>query len=99
MEVRNWIQGLGLVLQNNGSGSRRKRRSGTTSFPSVSSIDVLEDRLLLTSDFGDAPDTTAGTGVANYQTLAAHGGPSHVIDATQNTLYLGGGVDGRGARQ
>lgn len=57
-------------------------------------VDVLEVRMLLTSDFGDAPDTSAGSGVNDYQTLAANGGPSHVIDATRNTLFLGGGVDG-----
>ena len=55
---------------------------------------MLEARLLLTSDFGDAPDTTSGTGVNNYQTLAANGGASHVIDSTMTTLYLGAGVDG-----
>ncbi|HRA87569.1 MAG TPA: hypothetical protein PK992_05865, partial [Planctomycetaceae bacterium] len=49
-------------------------------------IDVLEARLLLTSDFGDAPDATAGTKINDYQTLAANGGPSHVIDSTRNTL-------------
>ena len=57
-------------------------------------VDLLEPRLLLTSDFGDAPDTTSGTGVNNYQTLAANGGPSHVIDSTVTTLYMGAGVDG-----
>ncbi|HQX51306.1 MAG TPA: FG-GAP-like repeat-containing protein [Planctomycetaceae bacterium] len=62
-------------------------------------IDVLEARLLLTSDFGDAPDATAGVAVNDYQTLAANGGPSHVIDATQNTLFLGGGVDGEAGTQ
>ena len=45
-------------------------------------------------DFGDAPDTSAGTGTGNYQTLVANGGPSHVINATQTTLFLGTRVDG-----
>ncbi len=58
------------------------------------SVDVLEARVLLTSDFGDAPDTSDSTGANDYQTLAANGGPSHVIDATKTTLFLGGGVDG-----
>lgn len=49
---------------------------------------------MLTSDFGDAPDTTAGTGVGDYQTLAANGGPSHVIDSTSTKLFLGSRVDG-----
>ena len=30
-------------------------------------------------DYGDAPDTGAGTGVGNYNTLATDNGPSHVI--------------------
>ena len=60
---------------------------------------MLEVRLLLTSDFGDAPDTSAGSGVNDYQTLAVNGGPSHVIDATRNTLFLGGGVDGEAGTQ
>ena len=42
-------------------------------------------------DFGDAPDTGAGTGAGNYQTLAANRGPSHTIVAG---LQLGANVDG-----
>jgi CSLREA domain-containing protein len=43
------------------------------------------------SDFGDAPDTGAGTGSGNYQTLATDGGPSHTIVAG---LHLGATIDG-----
>ncbi len=57
-------------------------------------LECLETRSVLTSDFGDAPDTSAGTGLGDYQTLAERGGPSHVIDATQTKLYLGARVDG-----
>ena len=57
-------------------------------------LECLESRTLLTSDFGDAPDTGAGTGTGNYETLLANGGPSHVIDTTQTTLFLGARVDG-----
>jgi len=39
-------------------------------------------------DFGDAPDTGAGTGTGNYNTEAADGGPSH---------FLGGPFMGTGA--
>ncbi|MBL8810408.1 MAG: FG-GAP repeat protein, partial [Planctomycetaceae bacterium] len=46
------------------------------------------------SDFGDAPDTSAATGVRNYQTLLANNGARHVIDSTRTTLFLGAGVDG-----
>ena len=50
--------------------------------------------LNLPGDVGDAPDTGAGTGTGNYQTLLADGGPSHVITTTQTTLFLGARVDG-----
>ena len=58
---------------------------------------MLEARLLLTSDFGDAPDPLPGTGRGNYQTLAARNGPSHVINEGQTRLFLGAGVDGESA--
>ncbi|MBI1315205.1 hypothetical protein GC176_28270 [bacterium] len=45
----------------------------------------------LPPDFGDAPDTGAGTGTGNYQTTAADGGPSHAI---VSGLFLGASVDG-----
>ena len=100
MEVSNWIRGLGSVFYQVSRGAKRSQRFKVAgNSPSVASVDVLEDRLLLTADFGDAPDTTAGTGSNDYQTLAAHGGPSHVIDTTQTTLYLGGGVDGEAGTQ
>ncbi len=47
----------------------------------------------MASDFGDAPDTGLGVGIANYETLFANGGASHVIDTTQSTLFLGSRVD------
>ncbi len=42
------------------------------------------------SDFGDAPDTGAGTGTGNYNTLSSDNGPSHVIVAG---LMLGANAD------
>ncbi|MBI1311543.1 hypothetical protein GC176_09575 [bacterium] len=45
----------------------------------------------LPSDYGDAPDTGAGTGSGNYETLDANGGPSHTIVVG---LHLGMAVDG-----
>jgi len=42
-------------------------------------------------DFGDLPDTGAGTGVGNYETLRANTGPSHII--LQGGPYLGSIVD------
>ena len=46
-------------------------------------VDVVD---VLPRDYGDAPDTGAGTGVGNYETTAADNGPSHVVSAG---LYLG----------
>jgi hypothetical protein len=57
-------------------------------------FELLEPRTLLASDFGDAPDTGAGTGTGNYQTLLADNGPRHDITTTQTTLFLGARVDG-----
>jgi hypothetical protein len=42
-------------------------------------------------DFGDAPDTGAGTGAGNYETLSANGGPRHTVVAG---LKLGARIDG-----
>ncbi|RLS74009.1 MAG: hypothetical protein DWI00_09820, partial [Planctomycetota bacterium] len=81
------------------SGSTRRRRMASA-FRSSALIDVLEARLLLAADLGDAPDTSSATGVENYQTLTANNGPRHTIDQTQTTLFLGAGVDGdNGAQQ
>ena len=41
-------------------------------------------------DFGDAPDTTSGTGAGNYQTLSSNNGPRHTI---VSGLFLGDRVD------
>ena len=48
---------------------------------------------IIVTDFGDAPDTGAGTGTGNYQTLSTDNGPSHDITTTQTTLFLGARVD------
>ncbi|MBI5758892.1 MAG: FG-GAP repeat protein [Planctomycetales bacterium] len=42
------------------------------------------------TDFGDAPDTGAGTGAGNYNTLSTDNGPSHRIVAG---LFMGASVD------
>ena len=44
----------------------------------------------LSIDFGDAPDTGAGTGSGNYNTLLTDSGPSHAIVAG---LLMGASVD------
>ena len=40
-------------------------------------------------DYGDAPDTGAGTGNGNYQTLRSDAGARHILG---NNIYLGTGV-------
>ena len=46
----------------------------------------------LAQDYGDLPDTGAGTGAGNYKTLLSDGGPSHVIVSGLN-LGAAGVVD------
>ena len=96
MRLTYWLQRLfsrmtSLRVRGKHSISRRYKR---TLVPSQRWFESLEPRILMTSDFGDAPDTGSGTGPGNYQTLLANGGPSHVIDTTQTTLFLGARVDG-----
>ena len=90
MLITNWLQQLsgrhligerGLLPPPN--QSRRNRWRGWRA-------ERLEDRTLLASDFGDAPDTGAGTGPGNYETLLNNDGPSHEI---VTGLRLGGRVD------
>ena len=59
-------------------------------FQTSAIVETLEPRVLLVSDFGDAPDTGAGTGTGDYQTLNSDNGPSHTIVAG---LFMGAGVD------
>ena len=94
MDLRSWFCRIGSSFPGTTSRRRTRRKQSFRLSTPIAVVDILEVRLLLTSDFGDAPDTTSGTGVHNYQTLAANGGPSHVIDTTINSLYLGAGVDG-----
>ncbi len=44
---------------------------------------------LTTYDYGDAPDTAAGTSTGNYQTLRSDGGPRHKLGSS---IYLGSTV-------
>ncbi|MFO1002844.1 MAG: FG-GAP-like repeat-containing protein [Planctomycetaceae bacterium] len=94
------IRGLADSLRSTLRTSRSvRRRQLASAFPSFAAVDVLEARLLLAADLGDAPDTSAATGPGNYQTIAVNNGPRHTIDQTQNTLFLGAGVDGDIAAQ
>jgi hypothetical protein len=84
-EIRAW---LGHRRLNSCCGSVLSRRTRSFTFFNA---EALETRLLLATDFGDAPDFAAGTGPGNYQTVAADGGPSHILTAG---LHLGVSVDG-----
>ncbi|BBC26411.1 beta strand repeat-containing protein [Pseudanabaena sp. ABRG5-3] len=64
----------------------------TTSTPAGSAANgEVEDYAISIQgiDYGDAPDTGAGTGVGNYQTTSTDGGASHTI---LSTLKLGTNV-------
>ena len=58
---------------------RRNRKRGRTRRVCArrAFFEPLEARVLLAADFGDAPDTGAGTGAGNYNTLATDNGASH----------------------
>ena len=59
MEVSNWIRGLGSVFYQVSRGAKRSQRfKAAGNSPSVASVDVLEDRLLLTADLDAAPERT-----------------------------------------
>ena len=75
--------------------NRRPRKCRNTRRASArhSFLEPLEPRVLLVSDFGDAPDLIAGTGPVDYNTRAADNGPNHTIVAG---LRMGMSVDADG---
>lgn len=86
-----WIRRIQQTLQTMSWKSDSRRSRSTAPLVVTES---MEQRLLLTADFGDAPDSNPGTSVGNYQTQLTDDGPSHNIDATQTALFLGVTVDG-----
>lgn len=60
----------------------------------IAQTEALEPRALLAFDFGDLPETPVGGLPNGYATTLANNGPRHDISLTQNTLFLGAGVDG-----
>ena len=72
------------------SGRHPRRSAAGHRFAAAQSVETLEDRMLLAVDFGDAPDTAAGTSSGNYNTLSSDNGPVHTIVAG---LFLGATVD------
>ena len=95
MRLMNWLQSLRSLaapLFRSRHGRRPRRRSDRLESGQFRlQPERLEDRTLLAADFGDAPDTGAGTSAGNYETLSANGGPSHTVVAG---LFLGDTVDG-----
>src|SRR5438093_1216547 len=89
---KNWLRELFSSKSRRGRGSRRlaKIRNERRLVRDVR-VSELEERLMLTFDFGDAPDPSNGTAANNYQTRDADGGPKHTIVAG---LKLGANVDG-----
>ncbi|WP_146143546.1 GEVED domain-containing protein [Photobacterium phosphoreum] len=63
--------------------------TGDCNVPTGPSIDgEVEDygEIIISADFGDAPDTGVGIGAGNYRTTLADDGPRHSIDSD---LFLG----------
>jgi uncharacterized repeat protein (TIGR01451 family) len=72
---------------------RLSNQAGLTANGASTSGEVEDYPVTITpqSDRGDLPDTAAGVGAGNYETLVANGGPSHPIVAG---LRMGATVDG-----
>jgi len=65
----------------------------TTSYSTdtLSSGEVEDYKITIeAADYGDAPDTTSGTGAGDYQTTSANGGAAHGIDTN---IRLGAEID------
>jgi carbonic anhydrase len=88
----NWLGALKRRMDRTfqSKGLSSKRRGMRTPKPAAVTLEALEERILLAVDFGDAPDTGAGTGAGNYETLLANLGPSHTV---VSGLMLGANVD------
>ena len=72
------------------AGGRVRRREK----PRAVELESLESRVVLATDFGDAPDTGAGTGPGNYETLLANDGPRHtVVAGLRLGAFVGGEAD------
>ncbi len=77
MRLTGWLSGFrSLSVSGLVQGPQRRRQRRVASTP-----EVLESRVVLAEDFGDAPDTGPGTGRGNYQTLLSDNGPRHTRSA------------------
>ena len=82
MFLSGWLSGLRSGWIRASSRPRVRRTVGAK--------EALEQRVVLAEDFGDAPDTGAGTGRGNYQTLLSDNGPRHT---STGTLRMGSLLD------
>jgi hypothetical protein len=85
MRLGDWLAGWRKAWSSKAFAPRRVQRQVRRT------VEPLESRVVLADDFGDAPDTGAGTSVGNYETLLANNGPRHTIVPG---LFLGARVDG-----
>ncbi|HRK82676.1 MAG TPA: GEVED domain-containing protein [Saprospiraceae bacterium] len=87
------------VVLNTNLGTRFRLTTDVAMSPNgPASNGEVEDYLVqvMGFDYGDLPDSGAGTGAGNYETAAANGGPSHKIvtnPAGMVTLKIGATVD------
>ena len=73
------------------AGAQNIQDLATNPLPNLEpSIDETYSLLASTTDFGDAPDSSVGTGTNNYRTSVADNGPRHTIVAG---LKLGTYID------
>ena len=94
MLMTNWLRRLWrqrTTMRVSRSRTRRQQQQQQSLARQSAHLEALEARVLLTTDFGDAPDTGAGTGTGNYNTLSTDNGPQHTIVAT---IKMGATVDG-----
>ena len=99
-DLYNWYEtSTGFEILENSSSSSNfapseggmyivKATSANNNCPAISmNINIPAEQC---RDYGDLPDSDNGTGISNYQTDAANGGPSHIIIPG---LYLGNMVE------
>jgi hypothetical protein len=78
MKRSHWLDELRRRFGNKVS-VRVAQRKRQLAWARLAKFEPLEDRRVLAVDWGDAPDSSAGTGPGNYSTLASDNGPSHTI--------------------